>query len=432
MADTTKWECKVDPASKKATLTVARSDLQNGTPYPIALKGVCYSPAPLNGSNRFAPAIGDWFWDSFNGVTGWTALWERDSPQIRTHLLANTIRVYCMLSRQLLIGGGFPNPWNSGQLFTHQNFLDGCWDISAPPLDRKPLYVLVGIPLPSEMFWKNLYEQTSQVEITYWTEVLAETAQTLGQHPAVMGFTIQNEEDGPDVCYGNPDLATFWWGQVEKMAAIVKQAAPDKLVGMATHDDPNIPAKAAPYMAQCPSIDYWGVNTYQTVNFNSIFDGVPNIGPGYNGLTGVALKPVILTEWGLPATGHKNPSDPSTIYEDQDTRTKTSNVIGPMLPMVFQEPLCLGLYYFEFCDEWWNEPLSPNIYTWWGGTPDAGFPDGYWDQDGFGLYSIRRGGTLQNNDPIWINNGPNTPIDVHAERSELTSKIIETYRTIQP
>ena len=30
MADTTKWECKVDPASKKATLTVARSDLQNG------------------------------------------------------------------------------------------------------------------------------------------------------------------------------------------------------------------------------------------------------------------------------------------------------------------------------------------------------------------------------------------------------------------
>ena len=104
-------------------------------------------------------------------------------------------------------------------------------------------------------------------------------------------------------------------------------------------------------MAQCPSIDYWGVNTYQTVNFNSIFEGVPNIGPGYNGLTGVALKPVILTEWGLPATGHKNPSDPATIYEDQDTRTKTSNVIGPMLPMVFQEPLCLGLYYFEFCDE---------------------------------------------------------------------------------
>ena len=214
--------------SKKATLTVARSDLQNGTPYPIALKGVCYSPAPFNGSNHFAPAIGDWFWDSFNGVTGWTALWERDCPQIRTHLLANTIRVYRMLSRQLLAGGGFPNPWNSGQLFTHQNFLDGCWDINAPPLDRKPLYVLVGIPLPSEMFWKNLYQQTSQVEITYWTEMLAETAQTLGQHPAVMGFTIQNEEDGPDVCYGNPDLATFWWGQAEKMAAIVKQAAPDK------------------------------------------------------------------------------------------------------------------------------------------------------------------------------------------------------------
>ena len=83
--------------------------------------------------------------------------------------------------------------------------------------------------------------------------------------------------------------------------------------GMATHDDPNIPAKAAPYMAQCPSIDYWGVNTYQTVNFNSIFDGVPNIGPGYNGLTGVALKPVILTEVG---SSRNRPQEPKRSLDD--------------------------------------------------------------------------------------------------------------------
>jgi hypothetical protein len=294
MADTTKWTWKVDPASKKATLSVARSDLQGGAPQPIILKGVCYSPAPLNGSNAYAPAIGDWFWDSFSGISGWDALWHRDRPQIDQTLKANAIRVYCNLSRQLTENGGCPDPWNSGHLFTHQNFLDDCWNVDAPPLDRNPLYVLVGIPLPAQMFWKNQYEAAPKIEITYWTEVLRETAQTLGQHPGVMGFTIQNEQDGADVCYGNPDLATFWWGQVEKMAAIVKEAAPNKLVGMATHDDPNIPARAGSYMAQCPHIDFWGVNTYQTQNFDSIFAGVPNLGPGYSGLTGGALKPVIL------------------------------------------------------------------------------------------------------------------------------------------
>ena len=33
MADTTKWTCRVDPASKAATLTVSRSDLEGGSSY---------------------------------------------------------------------------------------------------------------------------------------------------------------------------------------------------------------------------------------------------------------------------------------------------------------------------------------------------------------------------------------------------------------
>jgi hypothetical protein len=106
--------------------------------------------------------------------------------------------------------------------------------------------------------------------IQYWTQVLSETAQTVGQHPAVMGFTIQNEQDGADVCYNDSNLANFWWGQVDAMAAVVKAAAPGKLVGIAVHYDPNIPGKAAAYMASCPHIDFWGVNTYQTLSFDSV------------------------------------------------------------------------------------------------------------------------------------------------------------------
>jgi hypothetical protein len=437
MADTTKWTCGVDPTSKTAKLTVSRSDLQGGKPYPIKLKGLCYSPSPLNGSNKFAPAIGDWFWDNFPPISGWDALWQRDLSAIRfpaapvTPLGVNAIRIYCMLSRQLGTDGSIPNPWNQGHLFTHRKFLDLCWNVDAPPLDRNPIFVLVGVPLPDKMFWKDKYDQTPPAEITYWTQVLEETAETVGQHPAVMGFTIQNEQDGADVCYNNPEWATFWWGQVEKFAAVVKVVAPDKLVGMATHDDPNIPGKAASYMAKCPHIDFWGVNTYQTMTFDPVFNSIPDVGPGYSGLSGAALKPVILTEYGLPATSHRNPGDPSTIYEDAATRNTTADVIGKMLPQAYQHPLGLGLYYFEFCDEWWNQPEAPNIYTWWGGTRADGFPDGWWDQEGFGLYSIRRGNDLPNNAPIWVGNGPNTPIDFHTERTELTAKVRQAFANVK-
>lgn len=412
MVDETKWTC-VPGSSGAATMSVT---INSKRPEYPKIHGVCYSPAPINGSNSYAPAIGDWYWDDFDSVTGWKALWQRDLAVMRGHV--NMIRICCSLSRQLS-----PN-WNWGQLFTHKSFLDQCWNDG-----RQPIYVLVGVPLPSTMFWKDQYDNAPKAEITYWTNVLQETAAQMGQHPAVMGFTIQNEQDGAEVCYGPAKLAEFWWGQVEKMAAIVKKEAPHKLVGMATHDDPKIPAKAAPYMAKCRSMDFWGVNTYQTMSFDSVYSG-------YNALSGVALKPVILTEYGLPATGHHDPNDPTTIYEDETTRKKAAEVVGKMLPKAFQHQPNnrvdgLGAFYFEFCDEWWNQPGS-NIYTWYGGPAAPGFPNGYWDNEGFGLYSIKRGGDLPNNAPIWNQNEnrPNTPIDVHTERKEVTKVVWDTYARV--
>jgi hypothetical protein len=425
--DRTQWTCGVD--SGKAWLKVS---INGGAATPIVLKGACYSPAPMNGSNKFGPAIGDWFWDDFtvNGttITGWDALWARDIPSIQG-LKANSIRVYCMLSRQLTSDGKFPSPWNGGHLFSHNQFLDhGCWGGS--PVGTNALWVLVGIPLPDQMFWQDQWDPGSQLT-EFWTNVLQETAADLGQHPAVMGFTIQNELDGSGM-YDQSPGAAFWWSQAEKWAKIVKDAAPGKLVGMAVHDAPPIPDQAGAkygYMAQCTHIDFWGVNTYQTANFDSIFNGNSDYPIGYSGLTGTALKPVIITEWGLPATGHRDPNDFSTIYEDATTRANTAKYIAGVLPNAFQQPLCLGAYYFEFCDEWWNQPDPDNthrnnICTWYGGTPDGGFPNGYWDQKGFGLYSISRGnGPDHNCDNIWGDNGPAMPIDVHTERTELTTQV---------
>jgi hypothetical protein len=428
MADTTDWSLALDtstPSQPKATLSLS---LNGGKQSPVWLKGMCYSPCPINGSNAYAPAIGDWFWDTYSGpgykITGWKALWQRDLGNIRA-LGANTIRVYSVLSRKLTADGQFPSPWNSGQLMTHKDFLDECWNGGS-----QPLYVLAGIPMPDAMYWRDKYENASQSEITFWTEVLKETVAQLSSHPAVLGFIIQNELDSAVVTWPNPPGAPtnlkdveFWWGQVQNFASLAKGAMGGnrKLVGMADHDAPPIPTDAQSYMATVPDLDFWGVNTYQTQNFNSIFESGGGL-VGYDSVETAALKPVLLTEWGMPATGHKDPNNAGSIYADSGTIKKAADVITRVVPDAGNHALNIGIYYFEYCDEWWNQPGAPNIYTWWGGTPAPGFPNGYWDQDGFGLYSQARGSKdgkpLPNDAPIWDGsiNAPAQPIDTVTAR----------------
>lgn len=435
------------------------------TPMEFKIKGMCYSPCPINGSNGNAPSMGDWFWDSFGGegyeITGWDVLWSsgqlnRGDLQAIKNLGVNTIRVYSMLSRQVSLKPGYPQMVNGKEvyeydypsypfapnvhLFTHQNFLDAC--------DSVGLSVLVGIPLPQGMFWNELYTNPVDMpndEIVFWNQVLIETATELGSHKAVMGFIVQNELDDNTHLYENQTYAKFWWSQAEKLSNSVKNVATGKLVGMALHDNPLITQNCQEYMEACPSIDFWGVNTYQTETFSSIFNNPSSPPSGYNILTGSALKPVIFTEFGIPTTGHTNATDPSTIFSNNATETKTAAVLSNMLPQAYgaaptsplptyEAGLCLGLFYFEFCDEWWNQGGAPNIYTWYGGTASAGFPNGYWDQDGFGVYSVARGGSLANDAPIWNQpngyGGPNTPVDVLTIRTPVANAISTAFNDV--
>lgn len=108
-----------------------------------------------------------------------------------------------------------------------------------------------------------------------------------------------------------------------------------------------------------------------------------------------------------------------------------------------------GLCYFEYCDEWWNQseysiaanvtcPLvtgpdapnsgatggtgfvPPNDYTWYGGLIACGFPNYYWDNDGFGLYSVSVGEGRKPSSP-WGNNAPALPLDTRTPRPPVIS-----------
>ena len=421
MSNVTVWRCSVSaPPEPKALLTVSTN---GGQAQPFSIKAVCYSPCPIGGSNAYGPNIGDWFWDSFSGVTNWSGTWSHDLQLIK-NMGANAIRVYCFIDTQL------PNPSPSTHVFTHQSFLDACYD--------------------NGLFVKG---QTVQPSSAWWENVLTQTVEEVADHPAVLGFTIANEVDnGANDTYGPSDRAFYWWRQVEKMAAAAKKVAPNKLVGIANHDDPGICINAASYMATCASIDFWGVNTYQPQSFDSVF-GVSGSITGYSTLSGPALKPVILTEYGFPSTSRETADtlQPTAIYSDQALQQNVADVLDVMLPKAHAQPLNLGLCYFEFCDEWWNQSAysigagmtcscpgdpncpdggsggsftPPNVYTQYGGPIACGFPNYYWDNDGFGLYAVGVG-TNRAPDQPWnsAKNAPALPLDTRAPRAPVIASL---------
>ena len=434
--DTTVWTCSVKTTGPTPVASLNIS-LNGSTPKPFKIKAICYSPCPIGGSNALGSHIGDWFWDSFQNVTNWSGTWSKDLPMIRA-IGTNTIRVYCFLDKQL-------PPGSQTQVFTHKEFLDTCYE--------NDLSVIIGFPLPQSLF---ILDQTSKPKADWWASNLKQTVTEVANHPAVLGFTIANEVDNGSVdTYGPKKKAEYWWGQVQAMAARAKAAAPDKLVGIANHDDPGICEHASSYMATCHDIDYWGVNTYQPLSFSSVFGGDGVV--GYATLTGAALKPVILTEYGFPSTSRvtANTLAPEQIYSDSATECNVASVLDNMLPQAYEQQLNLGVCYFEFCDEWWNQsaytlsenqgcpdakapnaPKSrvggsfspPNVYTWYGGPIACGFPNYYWDNEGFGLYSVGVG-TGRNPAQPWDKktNAPATPLDTRIPRQAVIAALRNSF-----
>ncbi len=412
-----------------------------GTPTDFSIKGMCYSPAPIGESNKMGPNIGDWFWDSFT-VTGGTTIWNwsrywstnsndqtyrADLDKIKA-LGVNTVRVYCMLPYQMNKGGSI---FLTQTEFTHADFLDACYE--------RGLFVLVGFPFPAPYFLKG---GSCVPPAAAWLDNYTTLLKSLSSHPAVMGFTMLNEIDGAGQSYVDPnepakdaEQVEYYWKTIQDLALVAKRNAPGKLIGQAFHDMPIQWTRAnAPYFNLAKDVDFWGVNTYQTKSLSSLFDPVPNIKAlGFNGLEAITAdfpnvyKPVILTEIGWPATGHDSSNN---IYYDQSTGEKTAKTIKLVCPQVYSQPLCLGMFYFEFCDEWWAQP-SPPIYEWNGGMPDEGMPNGFTDLEGFGLYQTAKNPKIPNKPensswPINWNdkgNGPYPYTDPITERTPLTTAL---------
>lgn len=368
---------------------------------PFVVKGVGYSPAPIGTSNKFGPALGDFFWDGFDVgnnmiLLDWEKVWKRDIESIRTRF--NSVRLYSMLAVQLGQNGELSD-FNTAHEFTHKKFLDACWNNGVDPI-----YVLVGIPMSS-----NAYIQGGNAqERAWWEQQLARTVAQLKDHPAVMGFTIFNEIGGGNEWGGNMASSQFYWQRIQANAQTVKTTAPDKLVGFAYFDAPGdvTTANNAGLLTQFGAgLDFWGVNSFQGTTLNGTLAPYRNLG--------AATKPVLFTEFGVSATTHSvtevcsgaSPTQAgvNSITESAATRTATAESMKTMIPLALNDQVVAGLFYFEWSDEWWKQDPKQGCYnttvtTWEGGqiADSTQFPNGFDDEEGFGLHSIALSGRAAN------------------------------------
>ena len=451
----TRWVAKVDnPNDVMARGRFELWDVSRGEPgvlinsdFPV--KGMCYSPIRINENIDFARWLSDIFWDNvasdpmapsehkhgqiggllenyrFNWADGQcmlpnTATCRGDLTTLN-ELNVNTIRVYGMTSRFNPVERTPPyrkytpdpieqnNP-NLVARCTHKQFLDDC--------AAHGIYVIVGLFLDAK-FWdkrtndlKNRDHNIRNI-IAWFDQAYKEVVQEVGNHPAVMGFCINNEIDGVDIVYRDPESAEFFWEQMRRISSTVKRLAPDKLVGVAFHNNQEITWGAQDYMKTVPDIDYWGINVYVTdaAALANIFfiDSPRDHMLGYSKLPSQAKKPVLFTEIGWPQTTRttNDASCPGRLSMTDDNTTVTQAVgnlwrlLGGALnvpPAQKEMPLCPGTMYFEFNDEWFKDGEKhpdctggKQLCTWIGAIAGGpGFPGGWWDDDGFGVYSVKR------------------------------------------
>ena len=390
-----RWSTAINPAEIRLS-TTGNPGFDN-SPSPVAkfpVRGVGYSPAPVGFSNEDGPGFGDLFWDGFyiqgaGDLLDWSKVWKRDLENIRTRF--NSIRTYSLIAEHTDSNGQFTNPATTR---THNKFLDACWNNG-----HEPVYVIVGVPLPSDCFIAN----GNAANRANFERVLASTVDQLKDHPAVMGFTIFNELGGGNSWGGNPADSQFYWGQVQKYSSQVKAAAPTKLCGFAYFDAPGDvnSANTAGLLQQFGgSLDFWGVNSFQGTVI------APTLAPYKN--LGSATKPVLFTEFAVPATSHRDKTICSgdfptqagvnSIFADDTTIQTAATAMQNVIPLAVNDNIVGGMFYFEWSDEFWKQPSQAGCYTNSKNTQEGGkvaaigqMPNGFNDEEGFGLHAIQLG-----------------------------------------
>lgn len=374
MADSSIW--KVD--GTKLTM--------NGD--PIFLKGVCYSPTPI-GYATFTPQIGDWFYDEC------AVLWRSEYPDDRGDLKTmsglgiNHLRTYFWWNWV------WPNADQEDA--NHWVLRRGWRDAGTPTFDHTPfldecakhgIHVMIGLAVDSGNIFDGA-EANRPFFLDFYVDTAREIGKRYGQHPAVMGLCVGNEQNQPE----RNKRADFWAG-LAKMGAAFKEGAPDKVTMVAFQNDPTLldTVVAGTPLVQIfkQDFDIYGLNIYGDPGGS--LAGFKQKVVTANG--GQYALPLIVSEWGVGGgLNYENPKYADPAFGFPKTRqtpgggsepigplegppygialsrectadefaAKTRNLAGYYGQIEANRDFVAGSEYFAWSDEWWKNTTDQKI-----------------------------------------------------------------------
>lgn len=348
--------------------------------------GVSYSPVPWGSCTAFVP-YGDFT------INTWNSVWRRDLELMRANGI-NLLKTYNTLDAAQLIAGGDPGTWDHD----HTEFLNACWNDGV-----NPIYVLMGYAPPknnqSAFIIKDWASKISVNLRASFKTNLINLAFDWGKFPAVMGFVMANEINADNVI-SNPLFFQYW----NDVATAIGVAAPGKLTSLANVDDTMNTVNAGNQYMTADNF-FWGYNSYRGNWTNS--NGFDNLFSTFQTATAANPHPLMLTEWGTPASTHNAAGNMQEMDAAQMANLVTYTT-GHYNNMVANrsdigQGVCCGGTYFEWSDEWWkadpeglqcNQPNAApacNSGVWNPGPnmdKQTNLPGGYADEEGYGLFSI--------------------------------------------
>ncbi len=355
------------PTSAQETATNWTVDdtvvLKNGEPF--FAKGMNYSPTPV-GAATFLPGVGDWFTPPWNGI------WERDLPILKA-MGVNTIRTYFtwywMPSDNLATLAGFTqesplsvDPWGNTVDYNHLPFLDAC--------HAAGVYVVLGIALDGGNTFNYANATIREAYQNFYLQTAEKLAKRYGEHPAVIGFSLSNEQNQPGPANAptsgrNADPRT--WAYYQQLADVVRQHAPNKLITIAFQDDAelyngSITINGEPLEKVISNlVDVWGLNIYAGMSGDLSRFQQFVINPGF-------ARPLWITEWGVSGgknvpAGTQGPLEGAATGAEKsvaEQQIAASQITAQIELMQDHLTFVAGGFYFAYSDEWWKNYLDPN------------------------------------------------------------------------
>lgn len=322
------------PTTAFAAFTVEGREIQlDGAAFQV--RGVCYQPAPIGDNPSASAPFGDYFTPNYTAITA------RDLPLIR-ELGANVIRIY---------------GWS--ETADHTAFLDACYNGGVDPI-----YVIINRWIDPNTNWGD------SAAVSAIRQTFVQIDQNLGAHPAVLAVVLGNEAN---IYNGNGDNAAFW-AAMNTVAEGIKAQTPSRLISVAITDA--IPQVAA-HDSAVPALDFWSVQTYRGTTLGSFFTEY----------AAASTKPLVITEFGMDAFDHGTQAE----YPN-NAEFVGQTVAGLWAEIAANSDVAAGACVFEFGDEWWKSSSgSPSVHD-AGGFPLGGLPDGFANEEWWGLYRVADNG----------------------------------------